>query len=178
MALGATINKVSLNIADMDRQYFMDHELTMAMHPSESAFRFVIKIIAFALNAHENLKFTKGLGADDEPEIWKKSLSDDIELWIDFGQVEEKRIRKACGKALDVRVYTYNERKSDVWWKQNRQKFTRFKNLSAYHISADGCEALINRKMDLQFTIDEDAILITDEKTTVNVTVRRLTMSD
>jgi len=56
----------------------------------------MMRIIAFALNAHEQLAFTKGLCVDDEPEVWQKSLTDEIELWIDLGQVDEKRIRKAC----------------------------------------------------------------------------------
>ena len=116
MAIGATINKVSLNIADMDRQYYQQHELTLAMHPSENDHRFIIRVIAFALNAHERLVFTKGLGADDEPELWQKSLSGGIDLWIDFGQVDEKRIRRACGRSEQVIVYTYQQRKATVWW--------------------------------------------------------------
>jgi len=104
MAIGSTINKVSLNVADMDRHYYGQHELTLAVHPSETDQRFIVRVIAFALNAHEELVFTKGLGADDEPEIWQKSLSGEIELWMDFGQVDEKRIRRACGRSKRVIV--------------------------------------------------------------------------
>jgi len=125
MALSATINKVSINIADMDRHYYQQHDLTMAMHPSENNFRFIVRVIAFALNAHEQLSFTKGLSTDDEPEVWLKSFSDEIELWIDFGQVDEKRIRKACGRAQQVIVYTYHERKAKVWWEQIASKLER-----------------------------------------------------
>ena len=107
MAIGATINKVSLTISDMDRQYYQQHELTMAVHPSENDFRFIVRVVAFALNAHEDLVFTKGLGADDEPEAWQKSLTGDIELWMDFGQVDEKRIRKACGRYLPAAQVRY-----------------------------------------------------------------------
>ena len=91
MAISAIINKISLNIADMDRHYYKTHEIIAAQHPSETDLRFIMRVIAFAFNATENLSFTKGLSTDDEPDIWQKSLTDDIELWIDFGQLDEKR---------------------------------------------------------------------------------------
>jgi len=174
MALSATVFKVEMNIADMNRHYYQQHEITVAQHPSENDHRLMIRLIAFALNAGENLTFTKGLNIDDEPELWQKSLSDEIELWVDFGQVDEKRIRKACGKAKEVKVYTYHDRKSAEWWKQIGEVLTRHKNLSVYHLQADGCDALVNRKMKLQFSIDEDAVLLTDETTSVNVTLKQL----
>lgn len=177
MAISATVFKVAMNIADMNRQYYQQHELTVAQHPSENDFRFMVRLVAFALNAGEGLTFTKGLSVDDEPELWQKSLTDEILLWIDFGQVDEKRIRKACGKAHEVRVYTYSDRKSTVWWKQNQQKFSRYKNLKVYHLHADGCEVLINRKMDLQCNIDEDAVQLSDEKNSIDVSVRKLETS-
>lgn len=171
MALTATINKLSINIADMDRHYYHHHELTMAMHPSENDFRFIIRIIAFCLNAHEDLSFTKGLGADDEPEVWIKSLTDEIKLWIDFGQVDEKRIRKACGRADQVTVYTYHERKAKVWWEQTRQKLSRHNNLKVFHIEAEGAEVLVSRNMQLQCNIDDGAIYLGDENHSFAVVV-------
>lgn len=174
MAIGATINKVSLNIADMDRQYYQQHELTMAMHPSENDYRFIVKVIAFALNAHEHLVFTKGLGADDEPELWLKSLSGDIQLWVDFGQVDEKRIRRACGRSEQVNIYTYQERKATVWWKQYREKLARHKNLSVFHIQAEGAEELVKRNMQLQCSIDDGIVYVSDDANSIPVTVAAL----
>lgn len=158
MALSATIHKVSLNVADIERNYYQQHELVMAMHPSENEFRFVIRVIAFALNAHDQLTFTKGLSTDDEPELWLKSLSDDIELWVDFGQVDEKRIRKACGRAKQVIVYTYQERKAKVWWEKNKEILERHENLRVFHIEADGADVLVSRSMHLQCNIDEGTV--------------------
>ena len=45
----------------------------------------MLRIIAFIVNAHERLQFTKGLSDDDEPDLWQKSLIDEIELWIELG---------------------------------------------------------------------------------------------
>ena len=174
MAIGATVYKVSLTIADIDRQYYQVHELTIAMHPSENDHRFIIRIIAFALNAHEHLIFTKGLGADDEPEVWQKSLAGDIELWIDFGQIDEKRIRRACGRADYVRVYTYQERKAMLWWEQHKKKFARHENLQAYYIEAKGAEVLVKRSMQLQCTIDGGSVFLSDDSNSLTVTVQHL----
>ena len=53
MALSATIYKAELSIADMDRHYYQNHELTIAQHPSETELRMMIRLVAFILNADE-----------------------------------------------------------------------------------------------------------------------------
>lgn len=178
MAISATIFKVAMNIADMNRHYYQQHELTVAQHPSENDHRLMVRLLAFALNANEDLNFTKGLNTDDEPELWKKSLSDEIELWIDFGQVDEKRIRKACGRAREVRIYTYDARKSKEWWKQNKQNLSRYTNLSVFRIDAANCEDMAARKMNLQCSIDDDTLLLTNEKQSIDITVHKLETDD
>ena len=86
MAANATIYKASLNIADMDRNYYEEHNFTLAKHPSETDLRLMVKLVAFMLNADEQLLFTKGISQDDEPDLWQKALNGDIKLWIDLGQ--------------------------------------------------------------------------------------------
>lgn len=172
MAISATINKVSLNIADMDRHYYQSHDLIAAQHPSETDFRFMMRIIAYALNANEALTFTKGLCVDDEPEVWQKSLVGDIELWIDFGQLDEKRIRKACGRADQVVVYTYNSQKSDIWWNQIKSKLARYTNLRVLHIEAEGVEDMVKRNMLLQCNIQDGELLLSDDDNSYTVIVR------
>ena len=178
MALSATINKVSINIADMNRHYYQQHNLTMAMHPSENDFRFIVRVIAFALNAHEQLSFTRGLSTDDEPEIWLKSFSDDIELWIDFGQVDEKRIRKACGRAQQVIIYTYHERKAQIWWLQIANRLERHSNVRVFHIAAPGAEALVSRNMQLQCNIDDSSVSLSNDEQHFQVEVTEYTAAD
>jgi len=174
MAISSTINKVSLNIADMDRHYYESHELTIAQHPSETDFRFMIRLIAFMKNASEQLCFTKGLSTDDEPELWQKSLTDDIELWIDLGQVDEKRIRKACGRAKEVIIYTYDDRKAKVWWAQQQSKLQRFSNLSVFSINAKGVEAMSKRSMQLQCNIQDGEIYLNDDDSNFTITLDKL----
>src|SRR3982750_1495479 len=75
MALKATIYKADLQIADMDRNYYQDHALTLARHPSETDERMMIRLLAFAIHASEALTFTKGLFDTDEPDLWQKDLT-------------------------------------------------------------------------------------------------------
>ena len=98
MAANATIHKALLNIANMDQHYYEEHHLTLAQHPSENDLRLMIRLVAFILNANDTLTFCKGISQDDEPDLWQKSFGGDIEMWIELGQPDEKRIKKACGQ--------------------------------------------------------------------------------
>jgi uncharacterized protein YaeQ len=106
MALKATIFKADLQIADMDRHYYASHALTLARHPSETDERMMVRLLAFARHAHEYLVFAKGISEADEPDAWQKDLTGAIDLWIDVGLPDEKRILKASGRANQVVIYT------------------------------------------------------------------------
>lgn len=174
MAIKATIFKTQLQVADMDRHYYADHVLTVARHPSENDLRMMLRLVAFGLNAHERLVFCKGVSQDDEPDLWQKSLSDEIELWIDLGQPDEKRIRQACGRAKKVKIYTYQPRSARIWWEQIGANLQRFKNLSVYLIEepedAD-LRSLAQRNMTLQVSIQDEQIWIGNESAGVQLDV-------
>lgn len=172
MAISSTINKVSLNISNMDTHYYASHELTIAQHPSENDFRFMVRLVAFIANADEHLAFTRGLSTDDEPELWQKSLTDEIDLWIDLGQPDEKRIRKACGRSKQVIIYTYHEGKAAVWWQQQREKLARFNNLKVVHITADGLEKMAKRNMTLQCSIQDGEVYLSDDDVNQIITLQ------
>ena len=117
MALKSIIYKAQLQVADMDRHYYAEHALNIACHPSETLQRMMTRILVFALNAHEQLEFGKGLSDADEPDLWQKDLTGAIERWIEVGQPDERRVLKACGRAGQVLVYAYGN-SADIWWKQ------------------------------------------------------------
>jgi len=166
MAANATIYKANLNIANMDTNYYAEHDLTLAKHPSENDLRLMVRVLAFALNADENLAFSKGIASDDEPDLWTKALDGAITLWIDLGQPDEKRIRKACGRADKVIIYTYQEGPALAWWKSEEKNLKRFKNLSVINLKIDGnLEELASRSMALSCNIvDGEITLLNDEK--------------
>lgn len=176
MALKATIFKAELVVADMDRNYYGDHNLTIARHPSETDERMMVRIVAFTLYADPALAFAKGLCVDDEPDLWQKDLTGLVERWIDVGQPDEKWIRKACGRAREVVVMSYG-RAADVWWNGIRDKLTRLTNLTVLNLPGDvapALAALTARSMRLQCTIQDGQMWITDGVETVSVEPERL----
>lgn len=177
MALKATIFKADLQIADMDRNYYHDHALTIAQHPSETDERMMVRLLAFALQAHEALEFGKGLSTDDEPDLWQKDLTGEIETWIDVGLPEEKEVRKACGRARQVLVYSYGGRGADIWWNQNSGKLERLGNLAVFNLpesSSLGLAKLVQRSMRLQFTVQDGQIWVGDKDGSVQVELASL----
>lgn len=171
MALSSTIYKVSINIADMDRHYYDDLDLTIAKHPSETTLRMMVRIIAFILHADERLTFTKGLSDDDEPELWQKDFGGDIQRWIDLGQLDEKRIRKACGRAEEVIIYTYDHKAATAWWRQNEARLSRFKNLQVLHLNIEGdLKVASRRSLQLQANIQDGELMLIDEQSSLSVT--------
>ena len=94
MAPNATIFKALLHIADVERHYYEDHTVTLAQHPSETDERMMVRLLAFAMHAHEALSFGRGLSTEDEPALWQKDLTGIIELWIEVGLPDEKALRR------------------------------------------------------------------------------------
>lgn len=173
MATGDTIYKVRMSISDLDRHYYADHDLTIARHPSETDLRMMVRVCAFALNAHEHLAFTRGLCSEEEPDLWQADLGGDYTLWILLGQPEEKRIRKACGRAEKVIIYTYSEGAARNWWKQNEEKLRRFSNLKVIYLDAKGIDAIAKRTMQMQCTVQDGELMLHDEHESVSVTQER-----
>lgn len=167
MALKSTIVKVSLQIADMDRHYYQDHQLTLAQHPSETEDRLMVRLLAFAMNASEHLSFTKGLSSEgDEAELWDIDDSGSIRLWVEFGQSDEKWLRKASGRAQEVQLFCYGGRSVPVWWKNNSDALARYHNLKVIEVSEESVKAmaqLVSRNMTLQCNISEGQIWLSNE---------------
>jgi uncharacterized protein YaeQ len=171
MAIKSTIYKATLQIADMDRHYYADHVLTIARHPSETDERMMIRCLAFALHAGGSLAFGKGLSDADEPDLWQRDLTGAIELWIEVGQPDEKRILRACGRAGQVLVYAYSH-SAALWWKPIAGKLERARNLTVRRIAASSSAALArmaDRAMNLQCTIHDGEIWMRNEEAAVKV---------
>jgi uncharacterized protein YaeQ len=173
MAQKATIYKVELSVSDMDRHYYETHKLTVAKHPSETDERLMVRLLAFALNANEQLELTKGLSTDDEPDIWQKSLSDELELWIALGLPSEKVVRQSCGKASKVIVYSFGGRTAEVWWEKIKNSTTRFNNLQVMNFSetdTSDLAKLASRSMKLQVNIQDGEVMVSVDDSIVYIT--------
>lgn len=175
MALKATVHKATLQVSDLDRHYYASHALTLAQHPSETDQRLMVRLLAFALFADERLAFGRGVSSDDEPDLWRHSLSGEIEQWIELGQPDEARLRRACGRAREVIVLGYAARAFDLWWEKNAAGLARLDNLKVLDLPAGSAEALgalLARNMDFQVVIESGEVQLIGEQGTLAIAPR------
>jgi len=169
MAQKAIIHKASVSFSDLDRNVYTDHTLTIARHPSETAERMMVRLLAYVLNVPADndrgtLEFGKDLWAADEPALLQMDLTGLTEHWIELGQPEEKRLVRVCGRAKQVTVYAYGANAA-AWWAGLAGKFTRISNLTVWQLPAAECAALgtlAERSMQLQVT-QQEAVLFVGE---------------
>ena len=183
MALKATVCKAELAVADIDRGVYGDHALTIARHPSETDERMMVRLLAFALHADERLAFGRGLSAEDEPDLCRRDLTGAIDQWIDVGLPDEREVRKACGRARRVFVYAYGGRAVELWWDKARATLERQDALSVIEVPPGDTEALAalaGRTMNLQVTIQDRHVVVTDGErvVTVDLLSRKMGASD
>jgi uncharacterized protein YaeQ len=183
MAAKATILKAELQVTDLDRHYYASHALTLAQHPSETDTRLMVRLLAFSLHADERLEFGRGLGDEDEPALWRRDYTGAIEQWIEVGQPDESRLRKACGRAREVVVVGYGGQAAEAWWARNAAALGRLKNLTVLEIAAAdlaAIAALFDRGMRLTAMIQDGELQLMDTETTVALrpTLRMALASD
>ena len=176
MALKATVVKAELQLSDLDRHHYATYPLTLAQHPSETDQRLMARLVAFALFASERLEFGKGLSNDEEPDLWRRDYTGEIEQWIDLGQPDESRIRKACGRARQVIVVNYAGRVADLWWEKNAAALARLGNLTVIDLDAaaiDALTAMIERSMRFNAILQDGELQLMGDAGTVALHVRK-----
>lgn len=173
MALKATVHRATLQVSDLDRHYYASHTLTLAQHPSETDARLMVRLLAFGLFADERLEFGRGLSSEGEPDLWQRSLTGEIEHWIELGQPDEAEVRRASGRARRVTVVGYSGRGFGLWWERNAVGLARCANLDVIELptgSAEALAALLARGMDLQCLIEEGDVQLLGKGGSVAVT--------
>jgi len=180
MALKSTVFKANLSVADIDHGYYADHALTLARHPSETDERMMVRLVALALQAHRlqtvcggdgTLAFGAGLSDPDEPDVWLRDFTGQTRLWIEVGQPEDKPLVKACNKADAVVVYAFHHA-AEVWWRGIESKLTRLDKLEVWRVPTEAAQALAGlaeRSMQLQATIQEGALMLSNGQQTIEV---------
>lgn len=165
MALKATIYKVKLQLADMDKHVYTDLSLQLALHPSENHIRLLARILAYGLNTVEDLEFTRGLSVADEPALWQKDLTGDVELWIELGCPSMDKLKKASHSAKQVLVYGYAG-DSQVWWSKNKDKIAQYKNVSVFQMDPTAMQDMsqhIDRQWEVSLSVSEGQCLLASD---------------
>ena len=181
MALKATIYKAQLQISDMDRGVYADHALTLALHPSETEERMMVRLIAFALNAPKDdhrgkLEFARGLSDTDEPDLWQHDLSGVLVHWIEVGQPDERRMLRAAARAEQATFIAYAA-STPVWWAGVKNKLTRTERLAVWQLPAEQSQALAalaQRSMQLQISVQDGTLWCNAGERTVELALESL----
>jgi uncharacterized protein YaeQ len=181
MALRATVYKVDLQVNDLDRQVFATYPLALACHPSETAERMMVRLLAFALHASDGLSFGRGISSDEDATIWQHDLSGALRLWIEVGLPDERLLRKASGRADAVCLYTYGGRSAALWWTQNGDGLKRLSNVKVFDLPVEftrAMAALAARNMQVQVTVQDGVVWLSVGTETLTVSPVALQSAD
>jgi uncharacterized protein YaeQ len=173
MAIRSTVHKAELSIADIDRHHYADHAFTLARHPSETEERLMVRLVAFAMHAHERLVPAGGISTEDEPDFWRVDDTGAIQQWIQVGLPDERLLRKASGRSDEVVLVTYGGRKAEVWRQENAAALHKLRKLTVWCLAEEECEALqplVERTMRLGVTIQDGRLLFAGDKGSAEVT--------
>lgn len=181
MALKATIYKVQLQIADMDRGIYGDHILTLAQHPSETEERMMVRLLAYALNTpadnhHGALVFARGLADTDEPDLWQLDLTGQLVHWIEVGQPDERRMLRAASRADQATFISYSA-STPIWWAGVKNKLTRTERLAVWQLPSEQSAALAKlaqRSMQIQVTVQDGTVWFNDGSASVELALQAL----
>lgn len=178
MALKPTIYKVELQLSDFNRDCYDNIGLTVALHPSETPERMLIRLIAFGLHYCSDLSFSRGLSATDEADLWELSPSGEILQWIEVGQASPERMRKAVSLAKSVSLYSYGD-SLDLWWKKEAASFRALPRTTVWALrwaQKYDFDGFLERKMGITLTISDDDIYVHSEGQ--QLTLKRQLLAD
>ncbi len=181
MALKSTIYKATLQIADIDRQLYADHALTLALHPSETEERLLVRLLAFALQVphddhHGALVFARGLSDGDEPDLWQHDLSGRLLHWVEVGQPDERHLARACSRADRVTLYLFGSA-AHTWWAGIQAKIVRLSKLTVWQILSPQAQSLAKlaaRSMQWQVTVQDGHVWVHSGDASLELTPQRL----
>jgi len=174
MALPATIHRVTIELSDVDRSLYQRLEATVARHPSETAERMIVRLLAYALCYSEGLSFTKGICAGDEPDLWSKEPDGRVREWIEVGLPDPDRLRKASRHAGRV-VLVASGVGLNRWLEQHRSKLEGISNLTILALETSFVAAISNRLqrvIDWSLTITEEMLYLSAGGATVESPLR------
>lgn len=170
MALKPTIYKFTIDLADLDRGKYETLNLTVAQHPSESIERMMVRVLAYCIDADDQLEFTRGVSATNEPDLWRHTLDGQLSLWIDVGEPSLERVKKAVRLSKQVKIYSMNT-KSDIWWKQLEEQLSKL-DLWVYRIpwaDVQSLAALVQRTMNFSVSLTDNSAYIATESGEVEI---------
>lgn len=165
MAQASILYQATLQISDMQRNYYAEQRLLLPRHASETEERLMVRTLAYALHADEDLKFASELCDPDKPDFWLCLPDGRIQLWLQVGLPEFKLIQKACAQASQVVIYAFGKA-SEMWWQSVAPQVAKFRQLQVWHLPQQQSESLTSlcqRKMSLNLMREDDDVYFSDD---------------
>jgi uncharacterized protein YaeQ len=180
MALGSTLYRFRVELADIDRSVYETLDLRVPCHPSETAERLVVRVLARAITHEEELEFGKGLSTTEEPALWNRSAQGQVRTWIDVGKPSAPRLHRANKQATRVVVIT--TKSENVLRKEwSGQTIYEAHTIELIHLPESlvtGLAENLARTQTWFVTIQDDNLSVADEAgTVVDGTLRRQALS-
>lgn len=176
MALPSTIYRAVIQLSHVDRGVYETIQATLARHPSETAERMVLRLLAYAVCYEPELVFTRGIGAGDEPDLWVKGPDDRVALWIEVGTPEPERLLKAVRHAGRVVLLAGGSNRSR-WDEQNLARLTGVSNLTIMGLDFFHVKQLassLERSIAWDVTVTGGALYVTSAGETLDVSLELL----
>lgn len=107
MALTATIYRVTVELAHIDRGVYETLDLRLARHPSESLDYMATRLLAYCLEYREGIELTEGVSSGDEPAVLVRDLTGKVTAWIEIGLPSAERLHRGHKLAGRAAVYTH-----------------------------------------------------------------------
>ena len=163
MARNATIYRAQLELSHVDRDVYVEQQMTLARHPSETMERMVMRLLAFALRYDEGLEFGRGVSATDEPDLWRREGDGRVIEWIEVGQPDGKRLIKASRQAGECRLFVFGDG-AGRWRKAQLDTMKVPGNLGVAYIDdgfVDSLAAAADRQIRWSMTVAEGTVYLT-----------------
>lgn len=176
MAIKPTLYKVDLQLVDTDRNIYDSCKLTLAQHPSETQERMMVRLLAYAVNYHQDLDFSKGLSSQDEPDLWQISPSGEIENWIEVGQASAERMRKGISRSPQVKLYAYGS-EVDIWWGKAKSQYEKLPHIEVWQFDSAQTKQLdlmVERKMSLTLSISAGELYLNSDDQALSLDLTQL----
>lgn len=180
MAKSSTLYRFQIELADIDRGIYESLDLRVAQHPSEDAERMVVRVLARALAHEDGLEFGHGLSNAEDPALSKRSLTSEIETWIDVGIPGAERLHRASKRAERVLVFTHKLAVAlrKEWSSRSIHGADR---LEVYRLDPAMISALaegLARSMTWYLTVQDGNLSVSEGEGNVEGSVQKLSLTD
>jgi len=107
MALTSTILRFQVELADIDRNKYETMSFQVPQHPSESADRVVVRLLAYLMLFEDNIAFGRGLSTPEDPAVHITDLSGQLLLWIEVGAPSAERLHRSNKRTKRLEVFSH-----------------------------------------------------------------------